>query len=179
MSHSPSRRQVIRSMAAGALLPAMLGELLADDAAPSGVNAPPTDPLAPRPPHFPAKAKRVIFLHMSGGVSHVESWDPKPRLVADAGKTITVPEFQGRKGSFEMFLKGPQWKFAPHGKSGTEVSELFPHMARQVDDLCVIRSMKTDHTNHYEATLETHTGSFTFARPSIGSFSSAPRSADT
>ncbi|MEI6357389.1 MAG: DUF1501 domain-containing protein, partial [Verrucomicrobiota bacterium] len=111
-----------------------------------------------------------IFLHMSGGVSHVESWDPKPRLVADAGKTVTVPEFQGRKGSFEMFLKGPQWKFSPHGRCGTEVSELFPQMARCVDDLCVIRSMKTDHTNHYEATLGMHTGSFTFGRPSIGSW---------
>jgi hypothetical protein len=105
MSHSPSRRQVIRSMAAGSILfPGLLSELLAGDApqAPPGTAA--ADPLAPRPPHFPAKAKRVIFLHMSGGVSHVESWDPKPRLVADAGKTITVPEFQGRKGSFEMFL---------------------------------------------------------------------------
>jgi len=173
MSRSPdlSRRGLVRSMAAGSILmPGLLSELLAGDAAPGGANASSADPLAPRAPHFPARAKRVIFLHMSGGVSHVESWDPKPRLVADAGKTITVPEFQGRKGSFEMYLKGPQWKFAPHGKSGTEVSDLFPRMRECVDDLCVIRSMKTDHTNHYEATLGIHTGSFTFARPSLGSW---------
>jgi hypothetical protein len=112
----------------------------------------------------------VIFLYMSGGVSHVDSWDPKPRLFADAGKTVTVDEFQGRKGNFTMFAKRPQWEFTRHGRCGTEVSGLFPHMARCVDDLCVIRSMTSDHTNHYEATLGIHTGSFTFARPSIGSW---------
>ena len=112
----------------------------------------------------------MIFLYMSGGVSHVDSWDPKPKLFADAGKTVPVNEFQGRKGDFKMFLKRPQWEFAPHGKCGTQVSSLFPHMAECVDDLCVIRSMKSDHTNHYEATLGIHTGSFTFARPSIGSW---------
>ena len=69
-----------------------------------------------------------------------------------------------------MFLKRPQFEFAPHGQCGTEVSSLFPHMAECVDDLCVIRSMKSDHTNHYEATLGIHTGSFTFARPSIGAW---------
>ncbi len=69
-----------------------------------------------------------------------------------------------------MFLKSPQWEFKPHGECGTEVSALFPHMAECVDEMCVIRSMKSDHTNHYEATLGIHTGSFTFARPSIGSW---------
>jgi hypothetical protein len=69
-----------------------------------------------------------------------------------------------------MFLKRPQWDFLPHGQCGTEVSSLFPHLAECVDDLCVIRSMKSDHTNHYEATLGIHTGSFTFARPSMGSW---------
>lgn len=167
----PSRRGLLRSMAAGSILwPAIVNELLAGESPSGSPSLAAADPLAARPPHFQPKAKRVIFLHMSGGVSHVESWDPKPRLVADAGKTVTVPEFQGRKGSFEMFLKGPQWKFSPHGRCGTEVSELFPQMARCVDDLCVIRSMKTDHTNHYEATLGIHTGSFTFTRPSIGSW---------
>jgi len=170
-SPDPSRRGLLRSMAAGSILwPAIVNELLAGDLPSGGLSLATADPLAARPPHFQPKAKRVIFLHMSGGVSHVESWDPKPRLVTDAGKTVTVPEFQGRKGSFEMFLKGPQWKFSPHGRCGTEVSELFPQMARCVDDLCVIRSMKTDHTNHYEATLGIHTGSFSFARPSIGSW---------
>ncbi len=161
-----SRRGAIRSMVGGSMLmPGLVSQLLAEETAGS-LN----DPLAPKPTHFPAKAKRVIFLYMSGGVSHVDSWDPKPKLVADAGKTIPVNEFQGRKGDFNMFLKAPQWTFKPHGQSGTEVSALFPHMAECVDDMCVIRSMKSDHTNHYEATLGIHTGSFTFARPSIGSW---------
>ncbi len=162
-----SRRGFLHSMVGGSiLLPGLVSQLLAEEALPSFI----ADPMSPRPSHFPAKAKRVIFLHMSGGVSHVDSWDPKPKLFADAGRTTSVNEYQGRKGDFKMFLKRPQWEFAPHGKSGTEVSALFPHMAACVDDLCVIRSMKSDHTNHYEATLGMHTGSFTFARPSIGSW---------
>ena len=162
-----SRRGFLRSMVGSSVLfPGLLSQLLAEDAARSG----PVDPLLPRAPHFPPKAKRVIFLYMSGGVSHVDSWDHKPKLFADAGKTVAVNEFQGRKGDFKMFAKRPQWDFARHGQCGTEVSSLFPHMAGCVDDLCVIRSMKSDHTNHYEATLGIHTGSFTFARPSIGSW---------
>lgn len=148
------------------LLPGLLSQLLAQEAE----SAAGIDSLSPKPPRFLAKAKRVIFLYMSGGASHVDSWDPKPKLFADAGKTTSVNEYQGRKGDFKMFLKRPQWDFAPHGKSGTEVSGLFPHLAGCVDDLCVIRSMKSDHTNHYEATLGLHTGSFTFARPSLGSW---------
>jgi hypothetical protein len=160
-----SRRGMLRSLVGGSLLlPGIVSELLAEEV-PARF-----DPLAPRPPHFSPRAKRVIFLYMSGGVSHVDSWDPKPKLLADAGKTIPVSEFQGRKGDFQMFLQAPQWKFAPRGQCGTEVSDLFPHMAECVDDLCVIRSLKSDHTNHYEATLGIHTGSFTFARPSIGSW---------
>ncbi len=164
-NHEISRRGVLRSLIGGSILmPGILSQLMADET-PSTA-----DPLRPKPTHFTPKAKRVIFLYMSGGVSHVDSWDPKPKLFTDAGKTVSVNEFQGRKGEYKMFLKRPHWKFAPHGQSGTEVSALFPHMAKCVDDLCVIRSMKSDHTNHYEATLGIHTGSFTFARPSIGSW---------
>jgi hypothetical protein len=166
-SFDPNRRGFLRSLAGGSLLfPGLVSQLLAEDAGRSGS----VDPLRPRAPHFEPKAKRVIFLYMSGGVSHVDSWDPKPKLFADAGKTISVNEFQGRKGDFKMFAKRPQWEFNRHGRCGTEVSSLFPHMAGCVDDLCVIRSLKSDHTNHYEATLGIHTGSFTFARPSLGSW---------
>jgi hypothetical protein len=166
-SFDRSRRGFLRSLAGtSVLLPGLISEMLAADSGPAGG----ANPLAPQQPHFAGKAKRVIFLHMSGGVSHVDSWDPKPKLFADAGKTTAINEYQGRKGDFKMFLKRPQWEFAPHGRSGTEVSSLFPHLAGCVDDLCVIRSMKSDHTNHYEATLGLHTGSFTFARPSIGSW---------
>ncbi len=163
---NPTRRGVLRTLVGGSLLlPGIVSELLADEPRTDA-----DDPLAPKRPHFAPRAKNVIFLYMSGGVSHVDSWDPKPKLFADAGKTIPVNEFQGRKGDFRMFLKRPHWEFAPHGQCGTEVSSLFPHMAECVDDLCVIRSMKSDHTNHYEATLGIHSGSFTFARPSIGSW---------
>ena len=162
-----SRRGFLRSMVGGSILfPGLVSQLLAEDRQRSVSS----DPLSARPPHYPPKAQRVIFLYMSGGVSHVDSWDPKPRLFADAGKTVTVDEYQGRKGDFKMFLNRPRWEFRPHGRCGTEVSALFPHLADCVDDLCVIRSMKSDHTNHYEATLGIHTGSFTFARPSIGSW---------
>ncbi|MFO0902728.1 MAG: DUF1501 domain-containing protein [Pirellulales bacterium] len=163
MTSHPTRRAALRSLVGGSILfPGIVQSLLAADA--------PPDPLAPRPPHFPARAKNVIFLFMSGGVSHIDTWDWKPRLQADGGKTFAVNEFQGRKGEFQMYLKRPRWDFAPHGQSGTHVSSLFPHMAQCVDDLCLIRSMTSDHTNHYEATLGIHTGSFTFARPSMGAW---------
>lgn len=156
-----SRRQMVRSLVGGSmLLPAILADLLAGE---DGAAAA-TDPLAARPSHFPGRAKRVIFLYMTGGVSHVDSFDPKPKLFADHGKTIKRP----RGG--DRFLSRPKWDFKPHGKCGTEVSDLFPHIAECVDDLCVIRSMKNDHNDHFEATLGIHTGSVTFARPSIGSW---------
>jgi len=149
-----SRRGMLRSLVAGSfLLPGLISELLARE------NGSFDDPLAPHAPHFPPKAKRVIFLYMSGGVSHVDSFDPKPKLFARHGEKIK-----------EGILKRPQWNFAAHGKSGIEVSGLFPKVAECVDDLCVIRSMRGDHGNHFEATLGMHTGSVTFARPSIGSW---------
>jgi len=148
------------------IFPGLVSQLLAEDVTRPAAG----DSLTPRAPDFAPKARRVIFLYLSGGVSHVDSWDYKPRLYADAGKTVAVDEFQGRKGDFKMFAKRPQWDFAPQGRCGTEVSSLFPHLAGCVDELCVIRSMTSDHTNHYEATLGIHTGSFTFARPSLGSW---------
>lgn len=162
--HPTSRRGFLQSAVVGSMLfPGIVGELLAKEAA---------DPLAPRPPHFPAKAKSVIFLFMSGGVSHVDSFDPKPRLIADHGKQVTFdhPETRNRPGYEKIFLKKPGWTFKPYGKSGMEISELFPRLASQADQLTMIRSMHTSHSNHFNATLGMHTGSFTFARPSIGSW---------
>jgi len=161
---SLSRRQMLRH-SAGGLGGLALAGMLGRQAHAAAVN-----PLAPHATHLPAKAKSVIFLYMTGGVSHVESFDHKPKLIADHGKEVTIDNWQGKTGEFKRFLVGPHWGFAPGGKSGIQVSDLFPHTRRIVDDLCVIRSMESDHTNHYEATLEIHTGSFTFARPSIGSW---------
>lgn len=136
----------------------------------SSARAATGNPLLPQPPHHPPRAKRVIFLYMTGGVSHVDSFDPKPRLTADHGKTLTVDNWQGKAGQFTRYFKRPQWEFHAGGQCGTEVSDLFPQVRQQVDQLCVIRSLNTDHTNHYESTLGMHTGSFTFARPSIGAW---------
>jgi len=165
----PSRRGFLQSAVAGSMLmPGLLSQLLAED---SGASAS-SDPLAPKQPHFAPKAKRVIFLFMSGGVSHVDTFDPKPKLTTDHGKQVTLdhPETRNRPGYEKLFLKRPQWDFHPRGNCGLEVSELFPHLATQADELCVIRSMHCDHSNHYNATLGMHTGSFNFARPSIGSW---------
>ncbi len=137
-------------------------QLLADAGETSGLQQ----------PHFPAKAKRVIFLFMTGGVSHVDTFDPKPALVRDHGKEIKAdhPEIKDRPGYERIYLKKPQWEFTAHGTSGTEVSGLFPHVASCVDDIALIRSMHTSHSNHHNATLGMHAGSFAFARPSIGSW---------
>jgi Protein of unknown function (DUF1501) len=164
-----SRRGFIQSAVAGSMLmPGLLSQLMAEDDG-SAVGA---DPLAPKPPHFAPKAKRVIFLFMSGGVSHVDTFDPKPRLTADHGKQVTLdhPETRNRPGYEKLFLKRPQWEFRASGQSGIEISDLFPFLRERADDLCVIRSMHGDHSNHYNATLGMHTGSFNFARPSIGSW---------
>jgi uncharacterized protein (DUF1501 family) len=109
---------------------------------------------------------------MSGGVSHVDSFDPKPRLAADHGKSVAFdhPETRDRPGYEKLFLKRPGWAHAPRGRSGIEVTDLFPHVAAQVDRLAVVRSMHTSHSNHYNATLGMHTGSFAFARPSLGAW---------
>ncbi|MFM8291762.1 MAG: DUF1501 domain-containing protein [Planctomycetia bacterium] len=158
-----SRRTFLRSAVAGSLVfPGIVDTLLAD----SG------DPLAARQPHFPARAKNVIFLFMTGGVSHVDSFDPKPELTRRHGQEIEVdhPEIKNRPGYERIYLKRPQWDFRRHGRCGTEVSGLFPHVAGCVDDIALIRSMHTSHSNHYNATLGMHTGSFTFARPSIGAW---------
>ena len=162
---SLSRRQLLRCTAGGIGSLALAG-LLADEAAAAAAGG----PLVPKPGHHPARAKSVIFLYMTGGVSHVESFDYKPQLIADHGKKITTPHWGQKPGEYERYLIKPHWRFAPGGTSGIYVSDLFPHTRGIVDELCVINSMHSSHTNHYEATLETHTGSFTFARPSIGSW---------
>src|SRR4051812_10759116 len=165
----PSRRSVLRSLSAGSiLLPGILHQLLTGDAARgAGLSAATTgepNPLAPRNPHFAPRAKRVIFMYMSGGVSHMDSFDPKPKLFELGGKSA------GKPGA-RPYVR-PLWDFKRGGTCGTEVSDLFPNVREVVDDLCVIRSMHGDHNDHFQATLGIHTGSVSFARPSIGSWAS-------
>lgn len=167
LRYNSTRRGFMRSLAAGSsLMPGLINQLVAADAGST------VDPLAPRAPQYTPKAKHVIFLYMSGGVSHIDSWDPKPRLFADHGKEMTVdnPEGKALNAYTQGFVKRPNWEFKKRGQCGTEVSDLFPHMAECVDDMALIRSMHTSHQNHYNATLGIHTGSFTFARPSMGAW---------
>ena len=164
----PTRREMLKRAAGGFGSLALAG-LLSEPTRTEAAISTPADPLAARPPHFPAKAKCIIFLYMSGGVSHVDSFDPKPKLFADDGKTVTAAHWRLNK-DVAAYLKQPHWQFRPYGACGTEVSDLFPQIGSCVDDLCVIRSMKGDHTGHYEATLGIHTGSFNLPRPSMGSW---------
>ena len=168
LHHPISRRQLL-SRAAGGFGSIALSSLLATEAS-ADAKSQSNDPLAPKQPHYPAKAKNIIFLFMGGGASHVDTFDPKPKLVEAHNKSITTQKFQGRVGKFTQYFKRPDWDFHPRGESGIEVSDLFPHVGEIVDDLCVIRSMSGDHFAHTEATLGMHTGSFSFARPSMGSW---------
>ncbi len=133
----------------------------------------PANPLAPRAPHFKPRAKRVIFLFMSGGVSHVDSFDHKPRLTADDGKMMDFADLRSLaktgKSPQQRVMK-PLWNFSQHGQSGAWASDLFPEMAQHMDDLCLIRSMHTEGIAHGPATLFLHTGTTTFIRPSMGAW---------
>lgn len=157
-----SRRALLQSTAAGfgsMALAALLGE-----SAQAADN-----PLAPKEPHFAAKAKRVIFLFMHGGPSHVDTFDYKPLLVRDDGKPLPFAKPRIVSSPTDNLLASP-WKFQQYGQSGTWVSELFPNVAKCVDDLCMINSMHGSNSRHGGALLELHTGSDTFVRPSMGSW---------
>jgi hypothetical protein len=120
------------------------------------------NPLAPKRSHFPAKAKRVIFLCMDGGPSHVDTFDHKPKLTADDGKAAP-----GRRGGK---LLGSPFKFARSGKSGLSISELFPELSAHADELCLLNGMYCDQPNHPQAFVQMHCGVFQFPRPSMGAW---------
>lgn len=131
------------------------------------------NPLAARHTHFPPKAKRVIFLFMAGGVSHVDSFDYKPRLIRDNGKMM---EFEDQRaiaktgmGAAQRIMQ-PLWEFKQQGESGRWASSLFPHMSQKVDEMCFVHSMHTEGVAHGPATLFLHTGTTNFIRPSMGSW---------
>ena len=127
------------------------------------------DPLTPKPAHHAPRAKRVIFLFMSGGPSHVDTFDPKERLVKDNGKPLPFEKPKLERTRTGNLLRSP-FKFAKRGQSGIDVSELLPHIATCVDDICVIRSMVADNINHNGACLQMNTGEQAFSRPSLGSW---------
>src|SRR6266852_1828465 len=125
--------------------------------------------LAPKPTHFPPKAKQLIFIFLTGGFSHLDTFDPKPRLKEMHGKPI--PAFGLRPDEARPLpLLGSKFEFQPGGKSGLLISELFPTLRSVADHLCVIRSMHTDIVEHFQGTLAMHTGSATVPLPSIGAW---------
>ena len=136
-------------------------------------DTPRTDPLAPKKPPLPAKAKNVIFLFMAGAPSHLELFDYKPQLAKFNG-TLPPPELlKGYRAAFinpNSTLLGPKFKFEKYGQSGAEVSELFPHFTKIVDDVAIVKSMVTDAFNHAPGQLLMNTGTQLFGRPSMGAW---------
>jgi hypothetical protein len=160
-----SRRQILKSASGGfgyLALASMLGENSTKALAGTGDRPGKPGPLAPRPPHFPARAKRIIFLFMNGATSQMDTWDFKPQLQKDDGKV----------GPGGGVLTASKFKFNQHGETGTWVSELYPNVARYVDKLCFIRGLYTDTPAHPEAVMQLHTGAVLASqtRPSLGAW---------
>jgi hypothetical protein len=172
-----TRRQFFRQCNTGmgtiALASLLNDKLLAGT---PGANTPgsPQNPLAPKQPHYPAKAKSIIYLHMAGAPSTLDLFDYKPKLNELNGTACPESYIRGQKFAFvtdkQPKLLGSPHTFAKQGKSGQWMSNILPHLADVVDDLCVIRSMHTDQFNHAPAQLFVHTGSPRLGRPSMGSW---------
>ncbi len=152
-----------------------LASLLANDMVPrvgcADSNTP--RPTAPKPTHFPAKAKRVIYLFMAGAPSQLELFDNKPKLKELEGKPLPPSVIKGQRYAFiqpDAAVLGPRFKFAKHGEAGIELSEMLPHLAKVSDEIAVVRSMHTDLFNHAPAQLFVNTGSGIPGRPSMGAW---------
>ena len=162
-----SRRAILRRSALG------FGSLglytLLQDSSLLGA-APVAGPLVSKKPHFEARAKRIIFLFMHGGVSHVDTFDPKPRLDRDHGKPLPIKRSLTFNAKEAGGLMRSPWEFKRRGESGIPVSDLFPEVASCADDLCVIRSMVGEGVDHGAAMLQLFTGTFSFSRPSMGAW---------
>jgi hypothetical protein len=163
-----SRRQTLKTFANGFGTLA-LAQLFAQESRAAAIGNPQSAignlPL----PHFAARAKRIIFLFMSGGPSHIDLFDPKPQVTKDHGKPLPFEMPKLVRTKTGNLLSSP-WKFAKHGQSGQEISELLPHIATCADDLCIIRSMIADNINHNGACLQMNTGEQAFSRPCLGSW---------
>jgi hypothetical protein len=160
--NSLTRRDMLKGAGCGfgyLALQGMCGEMMnSHSAVAAAVAQAYQSPLAPKLPLFQAKAKRVIFLFMQGGPSHIDTFDYKPKMAQLSSR--------GGKGNI---LPSP-FKFGRYGKSGQWISELFPNVGKHADDMCIINGMHTDNPAHPQATIALHTGSATFVRPSVGSW---------
>jgi uncharacterized protein (DUF1501 family) len=156
-------------------LASLLAESLARGAGAAQPAANPlaANPLVPKPPHYAPRAKRVIHLFMAGAPSQLELFDNKPKLTEYEGRPIPPEVIGGQRYAFirpDAAAMGPQFKFARHGQSGAELSEMLPHLARVVDDICLVKSVHTDQFNHAPAQIFLNTGFSQPGRPSIGSW---------
>jgi hypothetical protein len=161
-----NRRQALKSAACGFGYLALAG--LAGNQAQAAV-----DPLAPKLPHFKPRAKRVIFIFMQGGPSHVDSFDYKPQLEKDDGKMLPFDDSRTLAKTRQVVphrVMKSLWNFKQYGQCGQYVSELFPHIAQHVDDLCFLQGMHTEGIAHGPATLFLHTGAMNLVRPSVGAW---------
>mgnify|MGYP006266021889 FL=1 len=156
-----SRREFLWQ-AGGGFAGLALADLLCTDAAAS--------PLAAKTTHFPAKAKHCVFLFMNGGPSQVDTFDPKPALTRHNGKPYTGDAKVGSNGRAVGYLMQSPFEFRKHGRSGLEISSLFPKTAAHADDLCVIRSMYSDTPQHSSGCMQMNTGSILIGKPSLGSW---------
>ena len=166
-----SRRDMLARCANGfgaVALAALLGE--ESSAGPIALASKPgVDPMAPRPTHFPAKAKNVIFLFMDGGPSQVDTFDPKPRLDREHGQPIKAKVQPTQFNDVGKVLKSP-WAFKNRGESGIPVSDLFPHVGAHVDELAIVRSMVSNFSEHTAANYFMHTGNGLQGKPSHGAW---------
>ena len=164
-----TRREMLSQCGTGFGMTALLGLMAEQSQAANGVAGTSLNPMAPHAPMFAPRAKRVIYLFMHGGPSQVDTFDPKPLLTRDSGKPFPGEKPRVQFAQTGNLLASP-WEFKKYGKSGIEVSDLFPNVAQHVDDLCVVRSLYGSNPAHGGALLAMHTGSDTFIRPSMGSW---------
>lgn len=146
-----------------------LSALLADKSFGVAPTTQPTGPMSPRPQHFPAKCRNVIFLYMDGGVSQVDSFDPKPLLQKEHGRPFKM-KMEPTQFANNGATLGSPWEFRPGGKCGTPVSDLFPRVRELMDDIAVVRSMTSNFSEHTAANYFLHTGSGQQGRPSMGAW---------
>lgn len=159
----PNRRQLLKTLSSGFGYLAFSGlaaQAAARERKQEETSGQSRNPLAPREPHFEPRAKRVIFLCMRGGPSHMDTFDYKPQLSRDSGKG----------GRYRGSLLGSPWKFNQHGEGGLWISELLPNIGSMADEICLLRGMHTDQPIHPRAMTQLHTGNPQFVRPSLGAW---------
>ncbi len=170
---APSDRRRFLRQAGGGMGAIALAALLAGERRAVGATmASGSRPLAPKPPHATPRARRVIYLFMHGGPSHVDLFDPKPELERYSGQPLpeSVGPVMTRRKVAHNPLLAPVKPFGRHGKSGLEISEFLPHLATAADELCVLRGCHGDSVNHPQSVYQMNTGSILMGRPSLGSW---------